>query len=173
MAQELKVVVPTHNRVDLLRRTLDSLAGCRLPAIYSGTIVVENSPRQLAHDIVEACPETLRARYLYVSRPNKSHALNEALAEVPDETLIYFIDDDIRLSTNVLDNYAKAAEGIDGGVFFGGPFRVDCEQDPPEISARLGPRLGTRSGRNRSCIHLLHRLQLGGLCGRHSSGRRL
>lgn len=132
MAAALSVLLPTHGRPKLLRRTLESLATCRLPEGYREAVVVENGSRDGAEAVVEeigaAHPE-LRLRYMHVEWGNKSHALNEAL-EIIGDGLIVFFDDDVRLSPGVLEAYSESASGADGSLYFGGPFGVDYEACP-------------------------------------------
>lgn len=125
------VVIATHGRPDLLERTLDSLAQCTQPDGYRATIVVENGSQAEAKETVNRHADALQARYRYTPRGNKSHALNMALQEI-DEGLIFFTDDDVRFHPEVLVRYAEAAEGLDEGVYFGGPTDVDYEEAPPD-----------------------------------------
>jgi len=132
MLEKLVVVIPTAGRAQLLRRTLESLADCTMPGCYCETIVVENGPRADARSVVSSFQDKLRTRYLHVEKANKSNALNVAIAELDDRCLVYFTDDDVRLSTNVLATYAEAAREMDGGVFLGGATGVDYDEPPPE-----------------------------------------
>ena len=125
------IVIATHGRPALLRRTLDSLAQCTKPETYQATIIVENGSQSGAEAIVRAHAETLNARYLYSPRGSKSHALNFALQDIEEE-LIFFTDDDVRFHPEVLVRYAEAVEGADGGVYFGGPADVDYEEAPQD-----------------------------------------
>lgn len=129
MASNLVVVIATAGRAELLRRTLDSLLECRKPDNYRETIVVENGPRLGAEEVVRSFRSNLNTRYVYVSRANKSHALNKAL-ETIGESLIFFTDDDVRFHHDTLCAYAEAAAGVQGGQFYGGPVGVDHEQEP-------------------------------------------
>lgn len=124
------VVIPTANRVDLLERTLKSLAACTLPTCYERTLIVENGSRHGARAVVERFPDELRFDYLYSEPPNKSTALNLALDEVEGHELLLFTDDDARFDSNWVAAYAEAAEGVSGGVMYGGPFGVDYEVEP-------------------------------------------
>lgn len=139
----LLVLIPTHGRPTLLRRTLDSVAACARPAGYAGCVVVENGPPAGAEAVVRAAAEAhpeAGLRYVHVERANKSHALNVALADVPDEALAVFFDDDVRVSPGVLEAYARAAEGYGGGgAYFGGPFACDYEVPPADWERALLP----------------------------------
>jgi glycosyltransferase involved in cell wall biosynthesis len=131
MAQHLVVLIPTSNRADLLQRTLDSLSQCRFPANYRGTVVVENGQRKVSESIALGYREALHLRYVYLPIGNKSLALNTVLEGLGD-VLVVFFDDDIRVDPGILEAYAAAAEGVESGQFFGGPFDVDYVEPPPE-----------------------------------------
>jgi glycosyltransferase involved in cell wall biosynthesis len=133
MASEMRVLLATAGRPKLLRRTLESLARCHVPSIYRETVVVENGSQSGAEEIVNACNSAFfRVRYLHVPQANKSHALNVALSQMDDACLVYFTDDDIQYEAGVLERFATAAEHVEAGWFYGGPFEVDYEQRPPE-----------------------------------------
>jgi len=130
MDKPLHIVIPTHGRPDLLKRTLDSLAQCQIPAGLSQTIVIENGGQFGAEEVLKACSRRLKAVYRFTPQGNKSHALNLALENI-GQGLVIFFDDDIRLDPNTLDAYANAAAEAGPNRFFGGPFGVDYEQEPP------------------------------------------
>lgn len=134
----LYVIIPTAGRATLLARTLDSLAACEKPTGYQRTIVVENGEPGAAREIVSARDEEERIGYQHVDYANKSHALNEAIAEI-ETGLIVMFDDDVRLDRRILIEYAEAADARGEGVFFGGSFGVDYEETPPEWLRRLLP----------------------------------
>ncbi|GAB5536486.1 MAG: hypothetical protein Rubg2KO_27350 [Rubricoccaceae bacterium] len=130
----LLVVVPTHGRPTLLRRTLESVAQCDVPASYIGCTVVENGTKAGAEDVVGALskdhPET-SLRYLYHPQANKSEALNAALTHVADGTLCVFLDDDVRFGASLLQCYHEAAARAGDTAYFGGPVSCDYEHEPP------------------------------------------
>ncbi|MEO0559481.1 MAG: glycosyltransferase family A protein [Bacteroidota bacterium] len=130
----LIVVVPTHGRPTLLRRTLESVARCDAPASYIGCIVVENGTEAGAEALVEALsPDYPEAffRYLYHPRANKSDALNAALKHVADGTLCVFLDDDVRFDSSLLQCYHDAVARAGAAAYFGGPVSCDYEAPPP------------------------------------------
>jgi glycosyltransferase involved in cell wall biosynthesis len=142
MAESVHVLIPTHERPELLERTLESLAQCTQPKEYDGAIVIENGSKAGAEAIVGTYQDALQARYMYVPRGNKSHALNEALTEIENGLTIFF-DDDVRVHRGILQAYARAAADIKGKMFFGGPTRVDYEGEPPEWLAEYLPASAT------------------------------
>ena len=134
---KLVVVMPTHRRPELLARTLRSLASCAKPQAFARTIVVENGGKHGAEEVVRHADSSLKTEYRFYGWNNKSAALNSVLETVKDCLLVFF-DDDIRFATETLCAYARAAEGMDCGRFFGGPTGVDYEEPPPEwLRARL------------------------------------
>lgn len=138
MTKELYVVIATAGRPTMLNKTLDSLVACIKPEIYRGTIVIENGPPMGVEMIVHTYAESLNAKYMHVELPNKSNALNQVLSSI-ETGLIFFTDDDVRVEPNLLVTYAKAAEGIEQGQFYGGPTMVDYEQQPSEWLMPLLP----------------------------------
>ena len=143
MGTSLVVLLPTHGRPTLLARTLDTIAACTRPEGYGGCLVVENGTPSGAEVVVstatEAHPEA-GFRYLHHGRANKSAALNAALATVASDSLCVFFDDDIRVEPSALMAYAEEARRHPGrDVFFGGPFGIDYEDEPPEWVRQLLP----------------------------------
>ncbi|MEX2574486.1 MAG: glycosyltransferase family 2 protein [Balneolaceae bacterium] len=128
--QTISVLIPTHSRPKILKRTLDSLAECDLPSCFREVVVVENGSRNGAEVLTDELPGRLNARYLHVDWANKSYALNSALATMGDG-LIFFTDDDVRFAPGILMAYASAMEDFRSGVFFGGPVDVDRQAHPP------------------------------------------
>jgi glycosyltransferase involved in cell wall biosynthesis len=131
-------VIATHDRRELLERTLASLAQCRIPAGFGGTLVVENGRRAGAEEIVRQAPPSLGARYLFEPVGNKSRALNLAL-RATDDGLIIFLDDDVRMVPTLLESYVQSAVVAGRGHFFGGPVAPDYEQAPPQWLVKFLP----------------------------------
>ena len=130
----MTVLIPTHGRPTLLKRTLASLAACELPASYKELIVIENGSRDGAEKLVNDLPERLNARYMHRKRGNKSYALNEALETIEDGLVVFF-DDDVRVGAETLIAYAESANGLTTSAeshFFGGRFLVEHEESPPD-----------------------------------------
>jgi glycosyltransferase involved in cell wall biosynthesis len=136
---DLCVIIATAGRPELLKRTLQSLGQCRLPAGYQRTIVVENGSQAGAEEVVRSAPAVLNAQYLHCPRSNKSEALNAALGTAGDG-LIFFTDDDVRLDPAVLTAYLKAAEASGPGHFFGGPAGADFADPPPSWLTQYLPK---------------------------------
>lgn len=131
MNYPIHIVIPTHGRPDLLKRTLDSLAECRIPDSLVRTVVIENGGTPNAEQVVVGAAAKLKASYRFTPQGNKSAALNLVLPDIEDGLVVFF-DDDIRLAPHVLEAYVSAASRFGEGHFFGGPFGVDYEQEPPQ-----------------------------------------
>lgn len=139
MAEKLYVVIPSAGRPTLLQQTLASLTSCHKPGIYVKTIVVENGPQMGAEVIVNQFESVEKIEYIHVPMANKSHALNQALHQAKGG-LVFFSDDDVRFDPQILTVYAKAAEGISSGQFYGGTCYSDYEEQPPQWLVPLFPR---------------------------------
>lgn len=127
----MTVLIPTHGRPTLLKRTLESLQACKLPESYHELVVIENGSRDGAEELIAKLPERLNARYMYRERGNKSYALNEALKTIEDGLAVFF-DDDVRVHPDTLGAYAESASRRCKGYFYGGPIACDYESKPPE-----------------------------------------
>ena len=72
--------------------------------------------------------------YFPVELPNKSNALNEYIATLSTNTLLFLTDDDIKFDKKILLEFAQAATGITQGVVFGGALKVASDTQPdPEL----------------------------------------
>ncbi len=101
---QISILIPTHNRLTLLRGLLDSLGLADRPASQVRTLIVENGGQFGIEQLVAKAESWLRAEYVYHPEPNKSATLNRAIESVGDDLLIFF-DDDIRVSPGVLTAY--------------------------------------------------------------------
>ncbi|MCG5510345.1 glycosyltransferase [Ectothiorhodospira lacustris] len=139
----LVLVIPTHDRVLLLERTLDSVLACRAPEGRSvRVVVIENGGRYGAEEIVRQKRTWVVPEYHYTAGGNKSLALNQVLQTVPDSLLV-FLDDDVRVDPDLLIHYSNAAGHDCEGRFFGGGLLVDYEKTPPEWLRGYLPRSST------------------------------
>lgn len=128
----IAVVIPTHDRLALLERTVKSVLTCEAPKQRSvRLIIVENGRRCGAEDLVGSCRSWLTPEYRYVPAGNKSAALNAAMEDLGDE-LVVFLDDDVRVAPDLLRRYAEASDRNPSRRFFGGPFAADYVRPPPE-----------------------------------------
>ncbi|MEA3642635.1 MAG: glycosyltransferase [Lamprobacter sp.] len=128
----LAVLIPTHNRFPLFQRTLESVLACQRPEDRKvRLIVIENGVRVGVEECLRTTKSWLVPEYLYVQNGNKSLALNAAMDTLDDE-LAVFLDDDIQVESNLIKQYAEAADHNPNNCFFGGPFAADYVKEPPE-----------------------------------------
>ena len=131
VSMKIFVVIATREREALLARTLASLAQCRPPEGFAGTLVVENGRRAGTERVVRDAPARLDPRYLFEAAGNKSKALNAALAQI-DDGLVVFLDDDVRVGPDLLEVVRdRPLVELEPGQFFGGPVEPDYEAAPP------------------------------------------
>lgn len=117
-AGSVTVLISTHNRADLLDRTLRHLNEARRPPGWSVDIlVVANACTDATHALMarrsegRAAPgvgNALPLRWLAEPNAGKSHALNRAIPMLHSE-IVAFVDDDHRVDVSYLDNLCRAS----------------------------------------------------------------
>ncbi len=128
----LDVLVATHNRAPLLRRTIASFARARIPDGMRVTIIVvdNNSTDGTRELIASLTPEfDQRLQYVFEGRTGKSHALNAGLAVATSE-LVGMIDDDEEVDAGWFEEVERAFAdpALD---FITGPYVPRWEAPPP------------------------------------------
>src|SRR5262245_29700270 len=141
MPAPIVVLIAACGQPDLLRRTLQSLTECEKPPGYTGVVVAENGRRCGLDTVIAEFADEHCFRYLYSEPPNKSLALNRALAQIDNHSLVVFTDDDVQIPRGTLFAYTSATLGQEGGEFYGGPIIPDYEgPTPPPWLTPLLPR---------------------------------
>jgi glycosyltransferase involved in cell wall biosynthesis len=129
----LDVIIPTYNRRDLLRSTLDSLMAAEVPVgLEVAVTVVDNNSSDRTRDVVESFRERFgeRINYCFERRQGRAFALNAGIAATSGD-LIGTIDDDEEIDR---EWYKIAFEAFHtGGLgFIGGPYVPRWSDVPPE-----------------------------------------
>lgn len=110
--ERLTVVVCTHDRADLLSRTLESLESANRPEESVSILVIANHCTDTTHDLLasrQARPnQGVNFRWLAEPMKGKSHALNLALKAATGD-LVAFVDDDQRVGRDFLRATCAAA----------------------------------------------------------------
>ena len=122
----LTIVVCTHNRLKLLRRTLLFLFKARLPEkIKIQILVIANACNDGTVDWLKAQVQIFRTHPIitmrFVEEPakGKSHALNRAVSLIK-HPIVAFVDDDHRIDPDYFLNIIKAVHAYsDAGMFCG------------------------------------------------------
>lgn len=99
---QLDVVLPTHNRRDLLARALDSLLAADVPSGLTVRVtVVDNNCSDGTQELVRERTADFGGRltYLFEPRPGKPYALNAGIAATTGD-LVGLIDDDEEIDRN-------------------------------------------------------------------------
>jgi glucosyl-dolichyl phosphate glucuronosyltransferase len=133
---KLTVIVPTYNRAQTLRKTLDSLATAALPPDFDVNVIVvdNNSTDNTSAVVEEMAPRFVNVgiKYLFEPRQGRSFAVNSGLS-IADGDLISTIDDDEQVDKNwyveIKKIFNERWEKVD---FVGGKILPNLEVDPPE-----------------------------------------
>lgn len=127
----ITLAICTWNRAASLQQTLASVAAMEIPdGLAWEVLVVNNNCTDQTHDIVSGWKTTLPIRELFELRQGLSHARNLALEHASGEIIVW-TDDDVRLDSAFLANYARAAAVYPDADFFGGPIIADFVSPPP------------------------------------------
>jgi len=136
---DLTLIVCTHNRADLLRQLLASIASARQPAdARTKVLIIANACSDHTEEVLhEARTRFLNAfelQWAREPRQGKSHALNHALDLVSGDAAA-FIDDDHRLDPEFLVHATQALE------------------DNPRVSMFCGRIIPDWDGREPNWVH--------------------
>lgn len=125
----LTILICTHDRVELLGRTLASLHEAAKPAdCQVDILVIANACTDATHAFLEAHPYTgeggLAMHWEAEATPGKSHALNHAMPLL-EADLVAFVDDDHRVDAGFLIGIVNAAKTYPEADFFCGRILPD------------------------------------------------
>jgi glucosyl-dolichyl phosphate glucuronosyltransferase len=129
---QLDVIIPTYNRQELLRHTLDSLLAARVPEGLSvGVTVVDNNSKDRTREVVEEYMKRSgvpRVSYVFEKEQGRSAALNAGVRATRGD-LVGMIDDDEEVDAGWYEQVHEAF-GRGGVDFIGGPYvpnwSVEC-----------------------------------------------
>lgn len=133
---KLTVIVPTYNRAESLRKTLDSLCSATLPSdLKVDVIVVNNNSTDNTAQVVEEMTTRfvdIGFKYLFEPEQGRSQAVNAGL-RVAEGDLISTIDDDEQISQDwYVEIHKIFNERWDAVDFAGGKILPNLEIEPPE-----------------------------------------
>jgi GT2 family glycosyltransferase len=162
---QLTILICTHNRVDLLRRTLDYLDRARRPDECDVDILVmanacTDGTHEFLGNYVRAAPDTspslpasfdpaqdrplsagegkLPLRWVAEPTPGKSHALNRAIPLLKDGC-VAFVDDDHRVHEDYLIGICDAMKRYPEASLFCGRILPDWDGSEPAWVHDSGP----------------------------------
>ncbi len=144
---KFSVIIPTYNRADELRDTIESLAHLT-PSGQWEVIIVDNNSSDHTRAVVERAQQSFPVWLHYIFEPEQGRcaALNAGIRAAAGE-IIVTTDDDVRVESDWLD---RAAEGLErlGCDYVGGKVLPIWSAPRPEW-------LPNRGGRHWAVIALL------------------
>jgi glycosyltransferase involved in cell wall biosynthesis len=128
---DISVVVPTHNRRQLLAKTLESLRAQRAPSVRYEVLVVDNNSSDDTRSLVDGFMQRWTAvRYLFEARPGASSARNAGIAAAIAR-IVAFIDDDVEADPTWIMNIKRAFDDYPDIDCAGGAIRGHFSEPPP------------------------------------------
>src|SRR5689334_20491300 len=91
----ITVLIPTYNRREVLRKTLEALIQVDRDELDYSIVIIDNNSSDNTGEMVRSFGGGLPLVLLEEPRPGKNCALNKALREIPLKETVVFIDDDI------------------------------------------------------------------------------
>ncbi len=124
-APELSIVIPSHNRQEVLRRLLESLSRQTLPADSFEVIVANDASTDGTAEMLDTLETPYRLRHLNLTHRGEWGASNAGI-EAATGRICVLIDDDVVAAPQMLAEHAAAHQGDPGIVGLGRLF-----QEPP------------------------------------------
>ena len=140
----LTILICTHDRADLLQKTLASLNRARRPAMPVHILVAANAcsddtvAQMQAYQARQAANGDLPLRALEVPAAGKSHALNAAIPTIETD-LIALVDDDHRVDEHYLTAIEQAAATWPEAGLYCGKILPDWDGSEPAWVHDDGP----------------------------------
>jgi glycosyltransferase involved in cell wall biosynthesis len=137
---DISVVIPTQNRAQSLKVTLEHLAAADRDGIRIDVIVVDNAGSDDTKKVVESFRHLVPVRYLYEPKLGvfgKSHALNRALNVDGLGEIIAVLDDDMSPQPGWFKGViAICKRWPDKDIFTGDTYIIWPRQDLPDWAQR-------------------------------------
>lgn len=131
---DLDLIIPTYNRASLLKDCLESvLSAARPTGLNVRVVVVDNNSRDNTKEVVQSFvgQGEFAVSYLFVARPGKSAALNEALAQTDGE-FVGLIDDDEQIDPAWFEVAYREFSASPPMDYIGGPCYPNWEHAAPD-----------------------------------------
>lgn len=140
----VEVLICTHNRLQLLSRAIDSLnnarrpEGCDVELVVAANACTDDTVRFLEDHGRASRDGRLPLRWIEVSTPGKSLALNAAIPSLKAE-IVAFVDDDHRVDSGYLTAIYDAVHRNPKVNLFCGRIMPDWDGTEPEWAHDEGP----------------------------------
>ncbi|MCR4819789.1 MAG: glycosyltransferase [Elusimicrobiales bacterium] len=147
----VSVAIPTINRPESLKHTLDSYMSMK--ALPCEIIVVDQSAsaeiRNEIESAVKALPENVKGVYIYQTKPSITDSRNRAFEAASNDILIYS-DDDVEPEQEALENLYNLFQDETGGKTALVASYGTGGAGPSALKKMLGFITGARSWKNRN-----------------------
>lgn len=119
-ALDLSIILPTFNRSEILRKTLEAFTRVNRDGLAARFCVVDNNSKDDTRQVVESFQDRLPLMYLFEGTPGKNAALNRGIEDGPRGDIVVFCDDDITPCDSWLHDIRAACERHSEFDVFGG-----------------------------------------------------
>jgi glycosyltransferase involved in cell wall biosynthesis len=106
---EISIIIPTHNRAQILRQTLDHIEKQTIRDRLE-VIVVSDGPDQKTTEMIQHCSWDFPLHYFAIPKSQQGRARNEGVKKAKGEYVL-FIGDDIFLKQNACEIHLNAHSG--------------------------------------------------------------
>jgi glycosyltransferase involved in cell wall biosynthesis len=121
---DISVLIPTYNRAEILRETLEAMCQVDRDGLAVECVVIDNNSRDHTKQVVKSFAGRLPIRYLFEPRPGKNCALNKALDEVSLGQIVVLTDDDVTPRRDWLQAIHDVCKRWPDHRVFGGPLKA-------------------------------------------------
>ncbi len=136
---KISIVITTHKRDILFKKTLVSLANCTVPDCPTRLIVVENGYKGKVEDICKGFRMNIPIHYYYLDEPGTSNSRKYTVGLLDEDEFLILFDDDITFQKDILEIYYKAFKEFGRGYFYGGAVYPEYEVRPQFKYMQLFP----------------------------------
>ena len=131
-ASSISVVIPTYNRAEEFRVSLEALCALDRGNIDVEFIIVDNNSTDHTGKVIGSFKDRLPIRHLFQAKAGKNAALNLALEDAGSlGDIVAFTDDDVSPRADWLQSMIAAANRNPEFDVFGGKSTVVWPVDPP------------------------------------------
>lgn len=116
----ISVIVPTYNRCDFLRRTLEAMCLLDYSELDVEFVVVDNNSNDRTPDVIGSFVGRLPIQHRFEGKPGKNSALNHALDKGDLREIVVFTDNDVIPRRDWIQQIAAACERWPAQMLFGG-----------------------------------------------------
>jgi len=121
---DLTVIMPTYNRAEIVKITLESMAAMETNDLRYQIAVVDNNSTDDTRAVIESFSDRLPIKYLFEEKTGKNQALNRGLDGADLGDIVVFTDDDVTVRPDWLTAVAACCERWPDHSLFGGKITI-------------------------------------------------